>query len=747
MRPEPIGLLLLLLVWHPTLAGCDIDVTVPPGLPPEWVRLLPNPVLTDLGQVPRRRQSGTERGSVTPVTSKRRTAYLGSIDSSFGFSGVLTIDMPLHFRWTISKIERPAKFRELTGPGASSEGWRYPPPFPLHLYWLSIATMLRQAIHPALVTRVATIEHLVLLGEPAYLAAVNSRTESALREISKAVVKHVGPLPQKIPRSQGGLNPYQKLIHKLTLTELATGYPYSPDRRFARRVLSLDREGLTPVIALTAHKHAFVRRNAVALLGKYDSQLASAKLRELLDSTDRVVRNRAIQAVVDRQDKVAIPWLIRSLRSRDRGLQVLAATALGHLRAEDAHRALVAFAMNNQADPDVLWATLPAIGRIGKPARKALAMVRQLEQKFSGNRFRFGESNPIYAPPVRDRVTMADVLAEMCRIARSGMRDQGAQKALLAQIRQGQGKRSPPGRAKKTDVRGNIIRRRGNVLKGISSPNLFFVCDILRRMGTAGNKLLLEVVNDTSEESDVRAYALEHLRFPTLLTFLESLEQLAGIARTSDVGLLRARALALLELHDKETAIEIAKRILIEYSVGQADYTTMRREWVVIPAMRLLGRCSANQPVILQRVIARAQAEQEDGHRRREKNNAKLAGKRNGQVPLITIPPIVEVALLEIGRTGSLKAAPLLVSRATGGGRFGRAEAVLALGAIGGKRVIRHLIERLGDQDAWVRFCAYRSLRQITDADFFCDWIFGSGTSSIQATVKQWRAWYRKKHP
>jgi len=733
----------LLSLW-PAAVEADIDVTVPPGLPPEWVRFLPSPVLTDLGLIPRRRQATQQQGSVTSVPQERRAGYTGGVDSSFGFSGILTIDLPLHFNWAVSKITLTPKYRPLTGSGAKGEGWRYPPEFPLHLYWLSIATMLRRAVHPALVSSVGTVEYLILIGEPAYIAARNSRGEGALRWIAKEVERQVGPFPTGTPRASGGMNPYQKLIHKLALVELASGFPYSPARRFARRLMSLAGEGLTPVLHYSRQKHLFVRRNAVSLLAKYPNQQASVRLRELLRSRDRVIRNRALQALVDRRDLASAPWLRSALRKNDRGLQFLAATALGKLRDVGAIKQLVSYASNNRTDPDALWAAVPAIGRIGKPNKKVLRLLVGLERQLRGNRLQFGQGNPIYPPPVRDRLTKADVIAQMCRISRMALGDPVARKALLEEIRQGRGQAK---KAKATDRRGNLIRQRGNVLKAIASPNLFLVCDILRRQGSAGNKLLLEVVNDAIEQPAVRAYALEQVKLSLLLSFLESIEKLAELARTSDVGLIRARSLALLELRDVDTAVETSRRILLDYSINTSDYPAMRREWVVIPAMRLLGRRSVNQVAVLVGVIRRAAEEQAEGERRRKALTHKVKGGRNGQVPLVSVPPIVEAALIELGRIGSQKAVKPLLKRLADPDRIGRGEAALALGAIGGKQVIGQLVGALEDKDAWVRFCSYRSLRSLTEVDFFCDWIFGAGTPSIDSTVRKWKAWYRKKYP
>ena len=80
-------------------------------------------------------------------------------------------------------------------------------------------------------------------------------------------------------------------------------------------------------------------------------------------------------------------------------------------------------------------------------------------------------------------------------------------------------------------------------------------------------------------------------------------------------------------------------------------------------------------------------------------------------------PPLLEIAIVELGRTYDSAAIPVLIRvlRSRAGG--GRAQAALALGAFGGPEATRALINALSDAvSGWVRFNAYRGLRDHAQA-------------------------------
>ena len=54
-----------------------------------------------------------------------------------------------------------------------------------------------------------------------------------------------------------------------------------------------------------------------------------------------------------------------------------------------------------------------------------------------------------------------------------------------------------------------------------------------------------------------------------------------------------------------------------------------------------------------------------------------------------------------------------------------RAHAALALGMVQRLQHARHLVPLLRDADGFTRFCAYESLRHLTNRDIWADWMYG----------------------
>ena len=69
-----------------------------------------------------------------------------------------------------------------------------------------------------------------------------------------------------------------------------------------------------------------------------------------------------------------------------------------------------------------------------------------------------------------------------------------------------------------------------------------------------------------------------------------------------------------------------------------------------------------------------------------------------------------------------------------------RAHAYLALGVCGKISAAKKLVRALLDEDGFVRFCAYESLRHLTGKDFFADWMFSKRTAQVAAAEHYLRA-------
>ncbi len=104
------------------------------------------------------------------------------------------------------------------------------------------------------------------------------------------------------------------------------------------------------------------------------------------------------------------------------------------------------------------------------------------------------------------------------------------------------------------------------------------------------------------------------------------------------------------------------------------------------------------------------------------------------------LPPVLEVAVLELVRVDSSKAMPWLLSRLEDRKALARQRAALALAGIGGKQAALHLVKLCKDDDPWTHFAAQPGLRRRSGKDFACDWLFGT-TTSRKAAVSKWSAW------
>ncbi|MFC1706299.1 HEAT repeat domain-containing protein, partial [Planctomycetota bacterium] len=98
-------------------------------------------------------------------------------------------------------------------------------------------------------------------------------------------------------------------------------------------------------------------------------------------------------------------------------------------------------------------------------------------------------------------------------------------------------------------------------------------------------------------------------------------------------------------------------------------------------------------------------------------------------------PPILEVSLMILGAKGDKGALSLLKNLARDRNAPARAEAVLALGRTPGG--VKELVQFLDDRDPWVRYAAFRALREATGANHFADWLYGK-KSKLRRAVEQW---------
>ncbi len=541
--------------------GADLDVAVPPGLPTDWVKGLPAPTLTGTGRVPKK-QSGEGSVEVTP-----RNEYTVAAASA-GFSGITTIDMPSHLRWTKpTETGKTPHQVELTGRGKPRHKSHFPPKDSHPLHWLSMAIMLRTDLHPATVSRAGSVEYLILIGQPAHYAASRARRTGAMKQIAEQVLSAVGAMDRRLPSPQRGASPYQSMLLRMAMAEVASAHPYGPGKPFANRLRGLDSEGVGPVIELTKHSHRFVRRNATTMLGAYTGGMASNRLLQLARSKDRVIRNRALVALSERRSPSLAPALTELLRG-EVGKVMLVADALGKTgspRAKEPLRRLVA---RNGKNADILFAAIPALGRVADGDKRCAALLRKIYLACSRRIESFPVPRPHWRVDLPDKQTRAQVIAQLALAALSVMGDakagpqliemieggpkqaiaaaqaevkrlQTKMNAVLIKMRPATGaerdrlskeyrKVTQDYRAAHTKLRAASLRaasggsafagrERGRALKHLAPVVRFIACEALAKMGKPGHKKLLAVVEDSTEFTALRLHAMDLLNLSQAL--------------------------------------------------------------------------------------------------------------------------------------------------------------------------------------------------------------------------------------
>ena len=120
---------------------------------------------------------------------------------------------------------------------------------------------------------------------------------------------------------------------------------------------------------IKTQKHPFLVRNAVFILRCFDNREVVPVLRTLLMKTpDKVIRNRALAALVRWQDDEIVDWLLKQLGGPDASFKSYVLWALGRIGAPVAIDKVIAFVKTNVGDRETLWSAIPALGWLGEAA-------------------------------------------------------------------------------------------------------------------------------------------------------------------------------------------------------------------------------------------------------------------------------------------------------------------------------------------------------------------------------------------
>ncbi|MBI4564070.1 MAG: HEAT repeat domain-containing protein [Planctomycetes bacterium] len=697
----------------------DIDVGVPPGTPLEWNKDLHRPVPTGgrMGVPTVNKPPGEDGGPQdAPPRDMKTTVERAPEPMTYGvtnlydYFGITTIDIASHIQ-----IETPPageKKNEDVGTGTGAKSgvrWVYPPAYTTETLWTGAAGCLRAILHPESISVPETVAYLCEVGEPTLVAAANVRGP-----VGHRVKKLISPLEaNRVPPIKGGPTPLDTVINRMVTIELTSGFPHSLDPTFGRRTLTLGDDGYRAVLEAVKSDHRFLARNAVSVLANFRLPDAAEQLRKIFKSSpDAVMKYRAASGLVRRRDRGSVSLFKAGLGSSDEVHRAVCAYSLGMIGDPIVLPDLVAAAKRSN-DRDYLWSLIPAIARLATAQELGIFMVLQkripslppLNYKDDSAPDKITDE-PLKPPKEDPPGTKLKILEEMCFLGRAVAGEPASSRALLKRFEQ-------------------------KILDSFHTPNWFLAIDAVARLGKDGVPALKSVFHP-KYGSGLQQHAL--IRLGELFPETEFLSQLSYSGHPAVRGL----ALRILADHDEKTFREVAFRIIGAYR-SQAD---AGGAYVVGMAMQLLGELpkgNGNKVEQLSWIVDLALERKAWAYR--DDNNEPDITKAKVQIH----PPLLEVAAIELGRLGDPAGMPALLKVYRSKADRGRAEAVLAMGALRTNEGIEAVLNALDDpDDGWVRFCAYLAARKLSQQDHFCDWIFGS-PHLRQPEIAKYRAWWKEQ--
>ena len=592
--------------------------------------------------------------------------------------------------------------------------WKYPPTYPTELYWGGALNALRVILHPEIVSKREMSAYLLELGECSLLSSRSMISASSASPLQ-------GPLPLREfavrdldisttpPGVAGGETPLEQAIYRLVVIELTNGFPYAIDPGYAHRTLALGREAEWAIIAASHSPHLFLSRNAVAVLGVLPYPAARARLREIVNEDgDPIQWTRAAMALVRARDLESVKVFENFAVEGNILQRSVALFALGKLADPRALPTVLKIARETD-DSEVLWGALPALVRLADDRPEVHDTLKELGKKRIGAASKAKGIGNFQPPKPEPAGTQTRIFGEMILLARAVAGDEAKRKDFLY----------------KANVRG---------LTSFMPANYYLVIDALRRLGRQGQPALEKILADRKVDSTLKTYALNALR-PLADDVVPGLMKITADRKVPSV--LRTTALlALTERKDPGAARDAALGIAQAYAKsGKA--TTPPEAAVVAGAVQVLSTTEGGLPVDLGiRIVERALRDRVWGFR------VTRDSKNLNKALVYSQPPLLEIAVVELGRAGDPKAIPILsrVLRSRAGA--GRGEAALALGALGGAEGTEALLLAIRDPiSGWVRFNAYRSLRTLSGRDYPDDWLHSTPTQLRESIISYMNWW------
>ncbi|HLG43177.1 MAG TPA: HEAT repeat domain-containing protein, partial [Planctomycetota bacterium] len=485
-------------------ASADLDVGLPAGSPIEWIDNIPS-VAPDSyrGSIPKR---AGDKGETTVIPAQAKVPPANSV---FSYVKVITFDLPSHLQWHGQAPKGPSSKDIPTGNSVKIK-IKYPPELPIDLFWLASVGFIRKAIHPAELNDAEIIQYLIFLGEASLAAADAGKGQPSMAEYVKEVTESVSGIPDEPPAFDRSKNDYENLMIRLTFEDLVTEYPFSLSQRFAARISQLGDEPVSYVIRAANSSHPFLKRNAVYQLGRYRSKEAIDTLRSIYllnKDKDKVVRNRALEALARMRDTAIVEDLVKRVKGGDRLVKPYAAWALGMIGDASAapHLANLLRACENIAEPesfDGATSSTIALGRLRCGGDdKTIAYLERLKAGFASRAVE--DPQPALKPdmPVPPN-TRRDTMVQLLTIALAASRPDKYAKELYRLIEAS--KSAPDPEAANPYFKSRYAR---GMLRLFKPMTVNFLIDTLP-VCPEGKDFLKQIALDPKEDETVRAYAL-----------------------------------------------------------------------------------------------------------------------------------------------------------------------------------------------------------------------------------------------
>jgi HEAT repeat protein len=689
--------------------GTDLDVGVPPGTALDWNREFRQPIPTG------------HRGSVPSADDRIRAAgdtivedrykNIKNVDymvtNLYDYFRVTTQDIGTHIKLTLPKGTGKVSQDDVATGGGFVMTWNYPPTTPVELVWMSAMACIREQVHPEVISWPESAVYCLELGEPALSAG-----KACEGKVASYLTKHLAPLPPDPPTPPKAKDLREAVFLRLVSVELTGGFPHALDPTFARRTLGLGDEAFSAVRDCAHNSHLFLARNAVAVLANYPRPEATDELKKIWKETqDPVLKVRAVLGLARRGEKSIVPDLVKMIEDKEEPMQALGIYALGIL-GDPAGVGPVTEVIRKAGikDTDLLWSAVPALGRMHQ-GKDVLLGLRDLLGKKIKHNDTIKIQGDAKTPSAEENGAKFKVLHQMCLVSLALAGESGSLDEVL----------------KRTLQKGS--------LDALHPATHYLLIEVLSGSDGGSEFLKKQVVAPLRAVED--NIKLESIRALVRAKKVDGpyLEELAMDA--TGVPVIRAYALqALADLDESRTKAACAK-ILGDFASSNREIIAGQAFFVAVAAQvggKIEGALEAKDLV---KAVERAFAAH--AFSRREGNNDPDITKAQVSV----FPALLETLIIELGRTASASAFGTLktvITRSTV--PQGRAEAVLALGAIPGKEASAFLVDALDDKDGWVRLCAYKALRKRSDQDHFCDWIFGDSEHRKKA-ASGYKAWLK----